>query len=342
MSHPLDFIIFGVPRSGTKGLVHAFNLHPNVYCAEELFHFRVDHSAITFPESFIEQSPSAGYDGRVKRDQIIAALSKKDNVRLAGNKLPRYYFALDRINREVPRLKNVWIYRSPYGFIPSWNRREQDRRGQWPRGQIGLFGLLELLVCIEACLGLPKDTFVFPYKYGLANSTDVIFTALDFIGADPSAYLGRTFEKKQRLQSRKRTRPRQEMLVPHPLSAYEEEILDALRINELDTLLEQDRGFLVSEVATDLREYLDSVTGVLPGALDRAFEACQNDAVQPFGHEYYNRYRHELSGLLKRTKGSAAVARFQDYSLYQRLKSLYVQRSALKRRLAWPGSSGAA
>jgi len=37
MGHPLDFIVFGVPRSGTKALVHALNLHPHVYCAEERF-----------------------------------------------------------------------------------------------------------------------------------------------------------------------------------------------------------------------------------------------------------------------------------------------------------------
>jgi hypothetical protein len=30
MRHPLDFIVFGVPRSGTKALVHSLNLHPHV------------------------------------------------------------------------------------------------------------------------------------------------------------------------------------------------------------------------------------------------------------------------------------------------------------------------
>jgi hypothetical protein len=35
MRHTLDFIVFGVPRSVTKALAHALNLHPHVYCAEE-------------------------------------------------------------------------------------------------------------------------------------------------------------------------------------------------------------------------------------------------------------------------------------------------------------------
>ena len=47
MAKQLDFVIFGVPRSGTKALVRALNLHPHVYCAMERFHFRADHAQIT-------------------------------------------------------------------------------------------------------------------------------------------------------------------------------------------------------------------------------------------------------------------------------------------------------
>jgi hypothetical protein len=59
-----------------------------------------------------------------KFDQVKAELAQKKEVSHAGNKLPRYYFVLDRLNREVPELKNILIYRSPRGFMPSWNRRE--------------------------------------------------------------------------------------------------------------------------------------------------------------------------------------------------------------------------
>jgi len=113
MSHPLDFIVFGVPRSGTKALVHALNLHPHVYCAPERFHFRTDHSRITFPESFLDASDVSDGEALEKIKRINNELTAKGKISHVGNKLPRYYFALHRINREVPALKNVWIYRSP-------------------------------------------------------------------------------------------------------------------------------------------------------------------------------------------------------------------------------------
>jgi len=115
MGHPLDFIVFGVPRSGTKALVHALNLHPHVYCAEERFHFRADHSRIIFPDTFLDASYGSDEEARKKIKHISNELARKGEITHAGNKLPRYYFALHRINRELPALKNIWIYRSPYG-----------------------------------------------------------------------------------------------------------------------------------------------------------------------------------------------------------------------------------
>src|SRR5690349_21201108 len=167
MGRPLDFIIFGVPRSGTKALVRALNLHPQVYCAMERFHFRVDHSRLNFPESFLHINVLGGRDDSAKIKRIADEIANKPDVRRVGNKLPRYYFALDRINREIPAVRNIWIYRSPLGFIPSWNARERRKgESQWPVGQIGLFGMLELIICIQNCLALPKKILIFPYRHG--------------------------------------------------------------------------------------------------------------------------------------------------------------------------------
>ena len=211
MAKQLDFIIFGVPRSGTKALVRALNLHPHVYCAMERFHFRTDHSRLTFPDSFLDTSAIRDADDLAKIEDMHEELAAKDEVLHAGNKLPRYYFALDRLNREVPGLKNIWIYRSPYGFMPSWNRRELDReRGQWPAGQVGLFGLIELLVCIENCLKLDKDVFVFSYARGFARSAEATLETLDFLGADPSLHDQKAFDKKQRLRGRRQQAPQRD------------------------------------------------------------------------------------------------------------------------------------
>jgi Sulfotransferase family len=336
MARPLDFIVFGVPRSGTKALVHALNLHPHVYCAMERFHFRADHSRISFPDSFLATRGISNKDDLAKIECIGKDLTKKGDVRYAGNKLPRYYFALHRINQEVPTLKNIWIYRSPYGFMQSWNRRELDsQRGQWPAGQVGLFGLLELLCCIEACLNLDKDVLVFPYDYGLNRSARPMLRALDFLGADPGLYARHRFKKKQLPKG-------QDGSHRLPLKDYEEEILGALKVKELDAILHQERSVRVSEVAAPLGDYLRRIAAVLPRAVDRAFAACDNRAVPSYGWDYVRRNRAELGSLLKLADGSKTLADFQRFGAYQRLKSLYVQRWALRRRLAAIWLSGSA
>jgi hypothetical protein len=333
MARPLDFIIFGVPRSGTKALVRGLNLHPHVYCAQERFHFATDHSHLVFPDSFLDAGAARNAEDRGKIETIAEDIAGKD-VRHAGNKLPRYYFALDRINREVPGLKNIWIYRSPYSFIPSWNRREQDRhKGQWPVGQIGLFGFLELLCCIENCLKLDKDVFVFPYNPGLGRSPDTLLQALDFLGADPALYDRHAFEKEQRRQGKKRKR-RGNAKAPVPLQDREKELLEGLRVGELDSLMEQGRGLMLSEIAPPLRDYLDAITPTLPRAIDRAFLPYGEHAVTNFGRQYFRRHRSELASLSERAKGSGRLARFQRFGAYDRIKALYAQRFGLKRKLA--------
>jgi hypothetical protein len=336
MTQPLDFIVFGVPRSGTKALVRALNLHPHVYCALERFHFRADHSRISFPDSFLDASDASDEQALDKIKCIGNDLANKGEIAHAGNKLPRYYFALHRINREVPALKNIWIYRSPYGFMQSWNRRELDsKRGQWPAGQVGLFGLLELFCCIETCLALDKDVLVFPYEYGLNRSVRPTLEAVEFLGAKPDLYECKRFKKRQLPQ-------RQGGSHRLALKDYEEEILNVLKIKELDAILHQERSVRVSEVAAPLGDYLHRIAGVLPRAIDQAFAACDNHAVPSYGRDYVRRNHAELDGLLKLADGSKALADFQRFGPYQRLKSLYVQRWALRRRLAAIRLSGSA
>jgi hypothetical protein len=335
MSRPLDFIIFGVARSGTKALVRALNLHPHVYCAMERFHFRTDHSRITFPQSFLDTSEIRDPIDLKKNERMSEELAKKEDVRHAGNKLPRYYFALERINQEVPALKNIWIYRSPYGFMPSWNRRElENQRGQWPAGQVGLFGLLELLVCIGSCLRLRKDVFIFPYEHGLSDSPAVTLQALEFLGADPSLYDGKTFEQRQRRRRKTQLLRKGSGSRRSDLKVYEEELLDALQVQTLDSILRLDRGVMLSELAAPLGDYLDRIVGVLPRALDRAFSACDSRAARSFGREHFRRNRAEFKDLLKRADGSKVLAGFHRFGVYDRLRALYVQRSALRRRLS--------
>jgi hypothetical protein len=324
MGRPLDFIIFGVARSGTKGLVRALNLHPHIYCAMERFHFRANHSRLTFPESFLDANSLGGRDDSAKIKHIAAEIAHKRDVRRAGNKLPRYYFALDRINREVPAIRNIWIYRTPYDFIPSWNVREQTRsQSQWPAGQIGLFGVLELLICIQNCLTLRKEILVFPYRHGLGWSTRSVLDVIDFVDVDSKIYDTAGFAEMQR--NREEKRRKQSAGTRLPLRDYEEEFLATLRIRDLDDIMEQGRVVKLSEIAKPLRDFLGSIGNVLPTAIDRAFRACTNPTVVAFGQDHFNRNRAEFFGLVSHTSGSKALAQFQKLSALPRISTFFRQ-----------------
>ena len=312
--HMLDFIVFGVARSGTGALARALNLHPHVYCARERFHFRDHHALISFPDSFVEATGIELVRHQAKINQVKAELAQKKEILHAGNKLPRYYFALERLNREVPNLKNILIYRSPQGFMPSWNRRELERKErQWPNGQIGLFGLLELFICIDNCLRQNNDILVFPYESGLNRSLHPIVEAIDFLGANTDLYDRNTFERKQLTRTTSSSRL--------PLAHHEVEILDRLRVRELDELMDQGNSMTIAQLAIPLREYMSSIAALLPSAFDRAFRACSDYPIQRFGERYFEHYRAELGEFLKLMDRSMTIAKFRRLRLHRRLTS---------------------
>jgi hypothetical protein len=217
--------------------------------------------------------------------------------------------------------------------MPSWNRREaDDGGGQWPSGQLGLFGLVELFVCIENCLNLDKDVFVFPYVHGLGTQSDSIRAAIDFLGADPILFNPNRFTSRQEFREAKR-RSSDVMSSRVALQNYEKEILEVLRVRDLDALMDKRSGLRVSEIAKPLRDYLESITGNLAAAFDCAFSNAASPTMETFAGEYFNRHRVELADFLKRTSDSTAIGQFQRFGVYQRFKAIFLQPSVWKRRL---------
>jgi hypothetical protein len=325
MPRRLSFIVFGVPRSGTKGLMRALNLHPNVLCAQERFDDRVDHSQVTFPGSFLDGPKVMNRLQRKKLQQLRATAAQKTDIRFVGNKFPRYYLALDRINGEVSNLRNLLIYRSPYGFMPSWNRKELDhRRSSWQVGQVGLFGFFELLICLQNAVRQPR-TFVFPYSAGLNKSPEPILAALTFIGADPTSFDLSTFVAKhipERITSPRRV----------PIMAHEQAFLDKLQAKELDELVTRHWGVITPTFRAQVADYITTITPALPGAIDEAAAEYENPALTYYGASYVQANSAGLAELLELTEGSSFMATLQETGLWRRAKGAFVQRSSLRRR----------
>ncbi len=328
MSRPLDFIVFGVPRSGTKGLAAALSLHPEVFCASERFNLATDHAAIRYPDSFVASADIRDRHNLAKAAAEADVIRARSGVRFAGNKLPRYYLALDRINRERPGLANLWIYRSPRGFIQSWNRKEaQHRTARWMAGQIGLFGVLELILCVDRVLALPQEVFVFPYDSGLNGSSAPLRNALAFIGANPHGLDEDRFARE--ILQRRRVNKRRIALERH-----EEAFLAAIDSDRLDALLLTDRGARVSELRSPLKAWLDSLEGRLPAAFDVALAASGNRAAELYGADFFHRHRAATARLARLLAGSVAAESFAHFGPLRRLRALIAQRAMIGRRLA--------
>ena len=84
------------------------------------------------------------------------------------------------------------------------------------------------------------------------------------------------------------------------LRDYEEEFLAALRIRDLDDVMEQGRVLTLSEIAKPLHDFLASIGDVLPSAMDRAFSGARTRRSHAFGRDHFNRNRKEFVGLLAR------------------------------------------
>ena len=76
-----------------------------------------------------DASDGSGEETLKRIKHISNELARKGEITHAGNKLPRYYFALHRINRELPAVKNIWIYRSR--VARSIDRKANGQQDKW-------------------------------------------------------------------------------------------------------------------------------------------------------------------------------------------------------------------
>lgn len=249
MSH-LDFIAFGVPRSGTSALAYALNLHPDILCGVERFRYKTEPRSIVFPQSFRDPTHFCAPNKLEVTNKYLNL--KGDNVSFAGDKNPRYYCCLDKWKFVTPPVKKIAIYRSPYHYLPSWRRRAEARRN-WPPEQIGAFGIFELFALLRACLDHGEDTLFIPYDACFFDNPDTINAAVRHIGADPPRYDHETFVR--RLFARSPQAPERPKLTDD-----EAALLDAARVEAIDAILLRKDAFFIGECRVEIEDYMANVT----------------------------------------------------------------------------------
>jgi hypothetical protein len=270
MTKTLSFLVLGAARSGTTVLAEAINAHPEAICGMESFQAADDHSAISFPTSFVERlALLSGY----QRDVLGDLLKQKTGQTLlaVGNKQPEYDLGLAEILRENPSLRLLLIYRDPQHFMDSWNRRARNVQDPaWHGGRTGLFGVLSLIGYMRALCRLPNDCLVVPYG---GFSADIAGTMPGVFAHLGVAENGARREELQNLQ-------RQSDLLKakaRPVLPNESDFLESIRYHELNALMGRPAAFLFSRVRANVQSYLRSLEADFAGKFISAL--CDYDEV---------------------------------------------------------------
>lgn len=245
----IDFLVLGVPRSGTSALVKALNLDPGVFCGMELLDASDKHANFNYPASFYR----IGSLTDNQRKALTIQANAKPNPDLIGNKQPRYYLQLAKVRKEIPAAKIIWLYRSCADYAPSWTVRAANSNDQlWERGQSGVFGILELLVCIEALIKAEDEILIVPYRRLFFEEADAFERVFSFLGRTATPEMIGAFRADLFANPAVRAKKR-------ILRDIESELVQQVDADYLDGLICSGGCQSFAELRQDLADYLDRV-----------------------------------------------------------------------------------
>ncbi len=183
----IDFVVFGIPRSGTSVLVEAINTQPGVFCAHELGLATRDWpSRDAVIADVLARSPSGTASFRGRGREALERKVAEGDIAVLGDKLPEYYLSLDEVTRRHPRIRKLCIYRSPVEFTESWDRLgKAGTPNGWPAGRVGLFGLFDLLILLHVLWAEGDDTAVISHRALFHTSGDAFPEIIRFLGKAP-------------------------------------------------------------------------------------------------------------------------------------------------------------
>lgn len=183
----LDFILFGVPRSGTTPAAEALNLHPQIMCGVEYFPDFQSACSSPIPSAFADKRFRHSPNCDLTREIY---LRKSGQARKFGNKDPRFSFYCNDFSSALPACKKICIYRTHLTFWNSWDFRANNPRDKyWERGQTGLFALLELVCLLGTISDLQAagEVLLVNYDALFFGDPSILEMIYDYIGVEPNA-----------------------------------------------------------------------------------------------------------------------------------------------------------
>lgn len=176
---PLDFAVFGVPRSGTTAVARYLNAHAGVICLHERFDPELKHAGLAFPDALFD----APWGGEANRKQNLVRFigGKQPPIRLWGAKTPRYYLRLPRVMAGIPSGRAVFCWRRPEEVAQSFTDRALNPNDHWRPQLRGLFGILEAPVCIARMLATEGNFLTVPHSATKRDQAGTAAAVLDFL-----------------------------------------------------------------------------------------------------------------------------------------------------------------
>lgn len=249
---PLDFAVFGVPRSGTTAVARYLNAHAGVICLHERFDPEARHVGLTFPASVFDAPWGGEANRRANLGRFLA--EKFPPVRLWGAKTPRYYLRLPRVMAGIPSRRAVHCWRRPEEVAQSYADRAANPQDHWRPQLRGLFGILETPICIARMLATEGEFLTVPHTATKRDAAGTAEAILAFLApgarfeAEPAGFAAADEIGAKRLA---RERP--------PLEAVEIEAARMIDAAGIHAILDGSEPRPFAEVSAAARDWLRSL-----------------------------------------------------------------------------------
>lgn len=156
----LDFLVLGMPRSGTSAAARYLSAMEGVFCGQEVFPVALDHSQLAMPEAFLTRQHARWNDSAVEE-----VTRRKDQIQRWGNKTPTYFNRLDGLRSELNDCPLVVCLRDPLSVARSYSTRATNPKDPWAPWRHGLFALGDTMILahVLAAARAPEKILLLPH-----------------------------------------------------------------------------------------------------------------------------------------------------------------------------------
>lgn len=282
MSQKLDYIVFGVPRSGTTAVARYLNCVNEVHCGVECFGYGADHSNIFAPDAFINNPFYPSNESSLKYSRADIA-KKGGKIAFFGNKLPKYFYRLQGVVNEIEQPKAILCYRHVEDAANSYTSRAKRDRDAWPEGHVGAYAALDMVLQLYAISQLKNaQVMVVPHAALRADWNATMKEVVQFIAPDLDPVFRedgqRYVEKRRKIEGAK---PRTK-IKPHDLK-----VIKRIGGDDIDRVFSNDKPYMLSEIEDQIPELVAN----LPKAFMKFARNVTAKHPDPKAGDFFNEWK---------------------------------------------------